>query len=285
MAPGIRKRALSILRGRSVSVSSQDNRQHQQHQSEGKVDDPPPYGSNPASASTDYASGNDVEESVDKTTVTENHVQICPHEKLSFSRLQAIKSLPGFKDSFEGVPALTEGFNSLHKVTGWGSLNWKDKCSCVIKAGNSNYLVSTEVSLRNVQVGEDYWGYMKPDYTGVQLRTEWFFWLDYFPEELTSPESLVQLFKKKQYLHLCEHHLLIDWVTPELLARSLKFGGQRMDPTIVDRVEETFDGQGECESCHTVFSRRFHITKNHFYVTSKRFLGKAKSAKDPIWLS
>ncbi|KAL8733288.1 MAG: hypothetical protein Q9181_003644 [Wetmoreana brouardii] len=259
MAPGIRKRALSRLRGRSISVSSQDNHQHQ---SEEKGGNPPPYGSNPAVANTDYASGNgssdfsgsestiknnvtaeDVEESVDKATLTENHVQICPHEKLSFSRLQAIKSLPGFEDSFEGVPALTEGFNSLHRVTGWGTLGWKDKCSCVLVADNK-YLVSAEVSLRNVRASEDYWGYMEPGYTGVQLRTGWCFWLDYFPEELTSPQSLVQLFKKKHYLRLCEHYWLIDWVTPELLVKSVKLGGQRMDPTIVDRVEESFIRQG-----------------------------------------
>ncbi|KAL8702933.1 MAG: hypothetical protein Q9201_003887 [Fulgogasparrea decipioides] len=293
MAPGLRKRAVSVLRGRSSSVSSQNSRPEQSGLTD---DEPPAYGSDPslskkedvsedASSNCQQVTRRNADDSVvmrehvgrrsDEPAVLEDYVRICPHENLTFSRLQAITTLPGFKDSCQGVPAITEASDKCHKVTGSGSAGWWDKCSCVGEIDEGKAIGQAEHSLQHV-----HWS---KQYSGVQLKSVWYLWLDKFPEEFASPQGVQKLCQT--HLLLCPHWELIDWITPELVIRALKYVPQETDPVTADRVQNKFSRSGYCSCCHTVFDLDIHIHKQYLRVSSHRLLGKAQSAKDPVWLS
>ncbi|KAL8695476.1 MAG: hypothetical protein Q9218_000054 [Villophora microphyllina] len=224
----------------------------------------------------DYLSADDID-------VMENYVQICPHEKLTFRRLQAIRNSRGFKESFQGVCAITEGSDPHHVVTGAGTASWQDKPSYIYrKNGSGRSWCSTECSLQECYVVN----YMGGHYKGVRLRSEWIFWLDdAFPDGIHSPADMQQLLKDLHpQLWLCPHMTLDNCVTSEVLFQALKVG-KHGDPTMSAKVKETFIRQGDCSFCYTEFCHNICCAKNYFRVRSFRFLGKAKSSKDPVWLS
>ncbi|KAL8695475.1 MAG: hypothetical protein Q9218_000053 [Villophora microphyllina] len=283
MASKIRNRALSVLRSRPTTVSSQHSPHGRRQREDVTADPPPPYGADLSVSSAEDALINgkeDIEEDAGTPTVVENYVRICPHENLSFSRFQRTRNLPGFKESFQGVHILGDASGAHPKMTTLSLPDWNHTHSCVFETSDGEeYFGVAKCCLQNGKVFGDYNG----PQSGAVLRTDWIFWLHRLPEESVSVEGMRQIFDEHPFL--CEHMNLPEWVTPKLLVRAVQCCRNNKDSVGMEVLQGSFFRKETCASCNTWFQHRIVLNNKSFQVTSKRYLGKAKSAKDPVWLS
>ncbi|KAI4198604.1 MAG: hypothetical protein LQ350_005195 [Teloschistes chrysophthalmus] len=216
----------------------------------------------------------------DLPRVIENFVRICPHENLSFSRFQRIKNLAGFKDSFNGVNLLGEACGAHPTMTGLTLPDWNHQHGCVLKAsdGEQYFGVSKSCLQRGIVSHVVY-----APLDGAVLRTDWVFWLDLLPPESVSVQGVQQVFVRHPIL--CEHMDLLEWVTPKVLVQAAQCCRHSTDPVSMKALEQTFFRSERCGSCNTWFEQRVSIGRKSLRIISRRYLGKAKSAKGGNWLS
>ncbi|KAL8963022.1 MAG: hypothetical protein Q9193_000656 [Seirophora villosa] len=207
---------------------------------------------------------------VHKSPKKDLYVQICPHERLYYPRLQEIANLPRFrKMTKHGIPALKDGSHGSHRCN-----FWKNSRS---KAGLSGYFQF--IYGKNLAYRE-----CAGPHSGLLLDAKWTISFNSFATDVVSVEML-----KLEYdgsVMLCPHVSLSDWVTPEEMLRCLRFcRSENLDPLQIHRRERAFKAKEECRMCHTHFKRHMCVLNRVLTVTSIRYLGQGKSAKDPIWLS
>ncbi|KAL9586463.1 MAG: hypothetical protein Q9212_000879 [Teloschistes hypoglaucus] len=226
------------------------------------------------------ADGSLIEEE-DIPRVVENFVRICMHETLSFSRFQQIRNLAGFDDSFHGVNLLGEASGAHPRMTGLTLPDWNHQHGCVLNASDGEQYFGVSKSCLQRGTVSVHWLCAPQD--GAVLRTDWVFWLDVLPPESGSVQGVQQVFVHHPFL--CEHMDLLEWVTPEVLVQAAQCCRHSTDPISMEALEETFLRTKTCPSCNTWVEQRISISKKSLRIVSKRYLGKAKSAKDPNWLS
>ncbi|KAL8999293.1 MAG: hypothetical protein Q9169_001838 [Polycauliona sp. 2 TL-2023] len=194
------------------------------------------------------------------TASSENYVEICPHEKLTFPRLQKIVNLPGFKDSYLGINGLTLSCEEHYSVT-----QHDNAYQCVIGSADrhSHSHGCGDIKLHYAKV------YRPSEYTGphpgVLLESKWTIWLDQFPKEICTSDGVARFWAERP-IFLCPHKGLIDFVGPQRFldaVDAVQAHERNKDPIRDYESEHLIKGKEEC---------------------SVRLLGKANSPKDSIWL-
>ena len=217
------------------------------------------------------------EESVPKENVKKPagpYVLLCPHELLSFPRLQAVVKFPKFKKNEKWIPALTTDVSPYHKCQN------SEPCQCYFE--NDGYAWGYgDIKFWYPGYFDDHPG----PHSGVLLESLWVFWLNRFSTALVTVDDVKGFFSHFP-VWLCPHKLLIDWVTPERVLTALQNVREKSAyPLETHRREESLANQEKCKKCHTMYICWLDIYKEMLCVKSIRLLGRAKSAKDPIWLS
>lgn len=208
----------------------------------------------------------------------ETFVRLCPHETLSYERMQRILVLPGFKQSYEGIDALrgtTIGHtrrpptfthvchprhDSDDSVTGYVQLHWVEN---VTRAA---------------------YGLGSP---GLEMRSFWY--LDLFSR---NSEGLVTRMEIREEvgglgIWLCPHRWMDDeWIVDRMYLIMYP------EELFVDPIDEWLAQKGigggvetfrqDCGCCGAVFEVEGSAYRPTVSVT--RFLGKGESAEDPVWL-
>ncbi|KAL2042040.1 hypothetical protein N7G274_005228 [Stereocaulon virgatum] len=150
-------------------------------------------------------------------------VQLCPHETLSFERMQRILNLPDFKESRKAIDALGATAVPQHTRRQQDSLR---RCNLSCKGsylGTSGYVqlryVSTEIHL-----GKDLTGY-----SGLELSNSWTLYPILFTNP-TSSKSSLKLTLDKTGLSICPHHAVNDPAIVDLIHKVMHPGDLLMDP-------------------------------------------------------
>lgn len=120
---------------------------------------------------------------------------------------------------------------------------------------------------------------------GVALESNRTFWLESFPKEVVSKHP-VNKFLKSLSIQLCPHMSHADWAVPERVLLALDAAREitAVDPLKIHRLEQMLKSKKSCNKCYTTFKFSLNGHTKQFRVKSVRFLGKARSAKDPTWL-
>lgn len=226
---------------------------------------------------------NETELYIDEATALEYYVEICPHEKLYFPRLQKIVNLPGFKTSTSNteINALTQGSNKHYSA-----IDEEGTYQCVIQNGDSRS--------RFYACGEIKFSYARwydplkwtGPHPGLLLQSDWYLWLYHFPMEINTLDGVEQFYAANP-VSLCPHTKLIDVVGPQRLLNSLQSYRQTLDPVLDYELKHVKKGKEECKYCHSSFQSELRgVGQDTFLgVTCIRLLGKADSPNDSIWLS
>lgn len=193
-------------------------------------------------------------------------VQVCPHEFLSFERLERIMSLPGFKGSYKKLEALTAG---LHHVDSFAS--------------NNRLCKPRPIDYDDLQAEIEY---LHSKGQGLFLTTRWF-----LPNFIvrSSSKSALQDFLRGLDIMLCPHKTFDDpWII-EVLYRMAHPKGRLADP--LDQweadVKSAMDASGSCEArcqkCSTYYT--LFVSGSEAKLEVARNLGDGKSRLDPVWLA
>ncbi|KAI4231200.1 MAG: hypothetical protein LQ349_005758 [Xanthoria aureola] len=219
----------------------------------------------------------DTESRIDEATALEQYVEVCPHEKLYFPRLQKIVNLPAFKNS-TGINGLTRESTKHYNVT-----ETPDSYHCVVENADDR--------LPCYAYGEINFFYARwydslewtGPHPGVLLQSDWCLWLEHFPREIATLEGVEQFYARLP-VSLCPHTKLIDVVGPQRLLHSIQSYRRILDPVLDYELRRLKPVREECKSCHSSFQVKL-FDDGLLRVTCVRLLGNADSPKDPIWLS
>ncbi|KAL8789858.1 MAG: hypothetical protein Q9213_000926 [Squamulea squamosa] len=261
------KRGLSLRRGRSASVTSPLG---------SKGDLPPPHPRRDSTvANAETTEKEDTEVYIDEVTALEHYVQVCPHDRLYFPRFQEIVSLPGFKDSYNGVNA-----SSLEASVHHGRTENNDRCTCYLEYAErrSPTYGSGEFTFQYARAYERFTG----PHRGVLLKCEWCFVLKEF-NDINTTDGVVQFFAIYP-IPLCPHKSLLDFVGPQRFLQCVQSYRQSTDPVSNFRLEQSLKDKEDCKFCNTSFAWELDADIG-ITVRCIRLLGKGNSPKDPIWLS
>ncbi|KAL8709127.1 MAG: hypothetical protein Q9220_006148 [cf. Caloplaca sp. 1 TL-2023] len=285
MAPQQRKRGLSFRLGLSKSKLS---RQDDDSERDSTNQSPPPYDSDLSPLVGDDKENLATEGAyldAEDSTGTGEYVQICLHERLYFPRLQRINALTRLKDSDSGLPALSERDPCLDH----GAYEPLDDDA---REGNSVCMFRNYPGKGCFAVGSFRYTYPRfygsnaspTQYPGVVLWADWTLRLHRFPRDLASLDTVNEVFAENP-VFLCPHTRLIDLVGPERVLKGIQVATTIQDPITAWEVEEPSHFDKSCKHCHTMFYVEAELSERILVVRAERLLGKAKSSKDPIWLS
>lgn len=193
-------------------------------------------------------------------------VQVCPHEVLSFERLQRILSLPGFKGSFKVLDALTAGpdHNDFY-------------------SSHNRLCKPRPVEFKDLETHSDY----SCSASGCLSLTTWWILPIHKGQSHYSSRSALQGFLRDLHIKLCPHKNFDDpWIV-EILYRKAYPKEKLADP--VDQWEadakfglDTNDCKAQCNLCSTSYKE---IGSTKFMLSVTRDLGKGNSPFDPVWLA
>ncbi|KAL8644701.1 MAG: hypothetical protein Q9226_007633, partial [Calogaya cf. arnoldii] len=219
---------------------------------------------------------NDTEVCFDEVTALEHYVEICPHEKLYFPRLQTMVNLPGFKKSYVGINGLTRGISQHYSV-----IDQCDSYQCAIgNASKPSSCYGCGESKIFYARFYDPTAYSGP-HPGALLESDWSFWLDPLCKEINTMDGVVQFHAGNPIL-LCPHKKLIDFVGPQRFLNAVHSYRHNTDPVVEYELKQLTKCKEECKNCHSSFE--LQLLDEYMSVKSIRLLGKADSPKDPIWL-
>ena len=230
---------------------------------------PPRYTSAPDAVATD-----------NKTSTTspafQRCLRICPHETMSFERLQRIAKLPNFHRPEKKIDGLTCKFQQ--HMRGHLDREEGDSTNCQPIRNRQDQGPLTRVS------GFAHICYSSPDKC-LYLLFSWVLWCRLgTPQKCDSVETL-RSYLAPANIWLCKHKQIVDRDILDLIYEILNPCGKLADPINRYVAEETGI---ECDRCDT----NIHVVKGigHSSVESRcqvivtRSLGKGESAEDPIWL-
>ncbi|KAL2042793.1 hypothetical protein N7G274_004552 [Stereocaulon virgatum] len=205
---------------------------------------------------------------------SERHVQICPHEVLSFDRQQRIANLPNFKSNGKKIDALTSASDLHHRGHDKDTKEPQDSCKplgCDLKAFIG--------SLKGF--GTYSWKATGPN-PGLVLSFHWEMrCLEDCKVKSDSSTELVA-FLEQTNIQLCPHKKLSDVDIVNRIYGIINPLGKPIDP--IDRYLAKEVGN-DCEHCGTkikVYRRKEGVDKT-CRVDTTRFLGKAKERGDSAW--
>lgn len=192
-------------------------------------------------------------------------VQMCPHEIISFERLQRILSLPGFKESYRNLEALAAGPD--HELDSYSP---------------NRVCKPRQTKFSGLETFSEY----SFSATSLVLNTRW-----YVPkitkESHCSSRSALQEFLHDLDIKLCPHKSLDDpWVV-EVLYRTAHPEERLADPLDQWEVDANFpmEAGGKCETQCQLCSTSFEKPSGCCFLYVTRDLGKGDSPSDPKWLA
>ncbi|CAF9931459.1 hypothetical protein IMSHALPRED_008633 [Imshaugia aleurites] len=206
-------------------------------------------------------------------------VRICPHEKLSFERLQRILNLDRFKSSYEGIEAIgaKEEPQHLESLGSW---------TCYPNGTYTNPRGTFKFKYNHHHSKNHGWKILLGPVIGLELSVTWT--LGYYTCGMIDTEvkeSLEKLGKVK----LCPHKKLND---PWILQIIRREGTPDASSDPVDQWEKprptSFEENQECDQCKThIQVTGDRILSKHLQAMVKvtRCLGPGVSANDPDWLA
>ena len=205
---------------------------------------------------------------------SENYVQICPHETLSFDRLQRIANLPNFKSNGKKIDVLTPASDHHHRGHDKDTKEPQDSCKPL------GYDLKTFIgSLKGF--GTYSWKAAGHN-PGLVLSFHWEMrCLDSCKVKSDSSTELMA-FLEQTNIQLCPHKKLSDVDIVNGIYGIINPLGKPIDP--IDRYL-TKEVSNDCEHCGTkitVYRRKGGAGKT-CRVDTKRFLGKAKERGDSAW--
>lgn len=175
------------------------------------------------------------------TSGTEEYVEICPHERLYFSRLREVTKLQNFKNSAIGIPAVTADIHPNHTAE-------SGHCRCFL--GSPNY--------DRYGVGNIFFRYARgpiplsdpAPHPGVLLESKWILRLEGFPKEVVTKQSLEKFFQSLS-IKLCPHESLASQVITDrvLLALESVRSIPAMDSLAIHRLEQRLKYKERCTKC------------------------------------
>ena len=206
---------------------------------------------------------------------SERYVQICPHEALSFDRLQRIANLPNLKTNGKKIDALTPTSDHHHRGHDKDTKEPQDSCKPL------GYNISSFIgSLKGF--GTYTWK-SSGSKSGMMLSFHWEMrCLESAEVKCDSPAEL-QAFLDSTHIWLCSHKKLSDLAIVNGIYGIINPLGKPVDP--IDRYM-TKEVGNDCEHCGTkikVYKRKEGADRT-CRVDTKRYLGKAEQAEDQVWL-
>lgn len=207
-------------------------------------------------------------------------VQICPHETLSFERLQRITNLPNFKQNGKKIDALTPTSEHHHRGHDKDTNEAQDSCKPLgYDVSNTSGYADFMASLKGF--GTYIWKSSGP-VPGILLSFHWEMrCVDTTKVKCRSPNEL-QAFLEKTEIQLCAHKKISDMDVVNGIYGIVNPLGKPVDP--IDRYMTKEVGY-DCEKCGTrikVYKRK-NGSERTCRVDTKRFLGKAEQNEDPVW--
>ena len=200
-------------------------------------------------------------------------VQICPHETLSFDRLQRILALPNFKDVFlnKTLDALTANCTPSQQHD-FSPGSYTRTCR----------LPQAEGSCYTSPQGTFVYHY-DHNQRGLSLHSNWTF--THTPSAVDDSYGTLRRFLDHTGVWLCPHRRLGDPVVAEALHGRLH-PDQVMDP--VEQYEVQARSRDNCEACETGFEMdygpgRLGGHQRVVTVSTARFVGGAEAVDDPVW--
>ena len=236
---------------------------------------PPPY-------SPGHTSPGLHKEKSQATQDSDGVVQICPHETLSFDRIQRLTNLPNFKLNGKKIDALTPTSEHHHRGHDKDTKEAQDSCKPL------GYNISTASGYSDIVAslkgfGTYVWKSSGP-VPGILLSFHWEMrCLDSGKVKCDSPTEL-QAFLKKTKIQLCPHKNISDIDVVNGIYGIVNPLGKPIDP--IDRYMAKEVGY-DCERCGTrikVYKRK-NGSERTCRVDTKRFLGKAEAKEDSVWLA
>ena len=274
------KQMLERLKGTDSVVDKESSSLMSRLKSDSTVDStstsspllPPPTYSD-ASCSINYVSQPMAAPPIVRTQV----IQLCPHETMSFERLQVILDLPNFKKGFRSIDASGATTVPQHSRSSADSSRM-----CKLDKNHSKCTITRDVRL--IYVNQASHADSRYRHPRLEIRSNWH---SYDPRTTASQMSKEYI---RGYLNsveraLCPHQALdMTWLidTYYLIVHSDK---QDMDP--VDEWLIQADGttrkpyRYDCPHCATVYK----VSGISYYISIdiERFLGRGTSATDPEW--
>ena len=217
-----------------------------------------------------------------KSLPAEQCVQLCPHEFLSFDRLQRILALPNFKQSNEGIDALGSRYIEQHVHAPLDPFR-----SCEPKESRGR-VFSSGVVLRFLAESTKY-GYRQKT-PGMELRASYvldLFWL----KDSNNSKTFRQELKKNledSGIFLCPHRRMSDKWVIERVCLALRPKDTHIDPIDEWLVKEDLKrnlgpNRDICSEC--IATLRIRGRPDLLLIDVVRFLGEGKDPNDPIWLA
>ncbi|KAL9605128.1 MAG: hypothetical protein Q9219_000062 [cf. Caloplaca sp. 3 TL-2023] len=246
-------------------------------------DFPPPYNSGPSKSVMVVekvdAAQTEIEETQAGESLDGDYVQICPHERLYFSRFRDVTRLPNLSETPNGISALTNHLVPVHFA------EYPEGCDEMLIFPNGSFFGRGYVRFKFPGSDDDDLRRIIPRrHQGLLLSSHWMFGLK---TSLEGPESVEELneFMNTCSIQLCSHKLLVDFATPTWVRDVLKaIQEHKGDPVEAYQLEHLLNSKEDCRHCATLFELDVSIYGKYFEVKSKRILGNAKSPNDPIWL-
>lgn len=239
---------------------------------------PPPTYSKASQILSEKFAEDEYAPSPSKSQPSEPCVQLCPHEKLSFERMQRILALPRLDRSPEGIDALGGTAVEQHITDSPTSsrTSWRT-CQRHKGPGKETYGTVRLHYVSSSKSGND----------GLGMRAAWWPYLDSFNRQGPSQNGLRQRLEDTK-IQLCPHKKMSDGWTIDTLYKYICPGSVFMD--LVDEwlvkegvKESVVKSKDDCVYCGTTFeitgSRDFPI------INVRRFLGQGIDADDPVWIS
>ena len=207
-------------------------------------------------------------------SLAEPCVKICPHENLSFERLQRILNLEGFQSSNRGIDAIgaTKEMHHTKSIGSWTSWTCCPNGASTDPEGTFNLKYNRHHSIRN--------GWKT---VGLELRATWK--MGYHGSGITQT-NIDEFLKKLENVTLCPHKKLDDpWIRQRIHRNALpKVSSDPVDQWEAKQSSNPVYGKEkqDCDHCgaHFVVSG-WSILE----VKVRRCLGQGVSADDPAWLA
>jgi len=239
--------------------------------------EPLPFGDSPPSYASLTPRNTEASSAPCRSSTPSKGLQICPHEFMSFDRLQRIATLPHFQAPGKYLSPLTSGSEMHCRGIGSSPHFEGDLALCKPLGLLSdfemfNYLNGCVKISHHVSQAGARSGLMLSAYWEIGFNRE-------TGRKCYSPEAL-QNFLKGADIWLCEHKALVDAGVIDILFGMVNSSGKLADP--VDRYIAQEVGIN-CDRCDSKI--RLEKRQNSCLVHVERFLGKAELSDDPFWVA
>lgn len=204
----------------------------------------------------------------------DNFLRICPHENLSFERLQRIVNLPKFKSSNKTIDAIG-GTQAKEHIQ---IFDFDDRTCCPIEG----HLFEAK-GVFKLKYRSKHHVLRVSSVVGLELHVTWT--LGYYKDGATR-EDIEQYLEKLQEVPLCSHKSMNDpWIidTMYMIAHPPEVSSDPIDQWQKPRISEpSIERDQDCQLCRTHI-KLSGVAGRRPKVEVTRILGAGVSKDDLVW--